>query len=103
MAIFDIEIISEQYETLKHFQSDTREVFEILMSKTYGDAEYPFLNSIDEYGNAFFNSLQVPFLINEMLKVAAQFNDKKLDKKIEKIIKHLNKVSQFTYVHFMGE
>jgi hypothetical protein len=65
--------------------------------------EYPWISTIDPYGDTIFNRIQIPFVLEDLTKL--QKDNQKLLKEdfIEKMINSLKKVDTHEYVKFIGD
>ena len=98
-----IAIIDESYKMISHYDGNFYDIYDHLFESFNDDLSYPFLNSIDMYGNAFFNDRQTPKLILELNELANQDKDIEVKRDVEKITDYLSNVKDLTYAHFIGD
>jgi hypothetical protein len=64
---------------------------------------YPWLTTIDEYGNTTFNYLQLPYVVGELKALNAATPSTEIGREIEKLISYLAQKSQGQYILFIGD
>ncbi len=64
---------------------------------------YPWISGIDPYENTLFNKSQVPHVIKELELVKEQATDEDVVKAIVETIELMKKVSDHTYMKFIGD
>lgn len=64
---------------------------------------YPWLNSIDEYGNTYVNNLQVPHFIRELEQLKAETDNGEVKDAVDQCIVFLQKITNHVYVKFEGD
>ena len=104
-----IALMNEQYKTLSYFKGDFRSVYDHYMDKIMTsledpfNPEYPFLTTIDEYDNTFYNWYQVLKLVKELERVAEEDEDIEFKESVTKVIEYLSTASNLEYICFIGD
>ena len=70
-----------------------------------GDSTFPLLLYVDPYGNAFFNPLQMPELLDELEFLISQCSDEKSITLLEKLRELAQEcgASAHVYLRFVGD
>ncbi len=63
--------------------------------------QYPWLSTIDPYGDTVFNQLQVPYVVNELNMLANQVENNSLH--IQEIVSFIQKVGTGQFITFYGD
>jgi len=104
-----IALINERHEILSYYKGSFRDVYDHYMEKIMTsledpfNPEYPFLTTIDEYDNTFYNWYQVLKLIKELERLADEDKDTEFKNAVTKVIEYLNTATSLHYIHFIGD
>lgn len=63
--------------------------------------QYPWLSTIDPYGNTVFNRLQIPYIIDELNVLMSKIPNKEMS--IKDTISFIEKISTHQYITFYGD
>lgn len=99
-------IMDEQYHVLKRLDINFADILNRLPFDKEGllsDVDFPWLSTIDPYGNTFFNHLQVPKLISDLSKCRQSLDDEIAKRALDKAVEVLKTVKSLTYIHFIGD
>jgi hypothetical protein len=67
------------------------------------NSDYPFITTIDEYDNTFYNWYQVLKLVLELEKLANEDEDVEFKDAVLKAIEYLRTSSSLRYIQLMGD
>jgi len=104
-----IRLINEQFRVVSDYDGNFRDIYDHYMKKiitTLQDPynpEYPFLTTIDEYDNTFYNWYQVIKLVKELERFAEKDEDVEFKNAVIKVIEYLNTASSLHYIQLMGD
>ncbi|MES2668264.1 MAG: hypothetical protein V4644_01050 [Patescibacteria group bacterium] len=93
---------NEQGDKIKSSNLNFADVLVWLFGIKEYQIKYPWLSTIDPYGNTVLNSLQVPLIINE-LKIFSLEVDEETKKTIELVISFLQDTDQHHYIKLFGD
>jgi hypothetical protein len=68
-----------------------------------GDQSFPLLQFVDPYGNAVFNHLQMPQLLEELQLLRSRCPDQELQSLLEKIRDLAEQCTHHLYLRFVGD
>lgn len=94
---------NEQGEEIERSNTNFAPINKALYQINRYKKKYPWISSIDEYGNTSFNYLQVPYLITELEHFQKEDAAKELIKEIKIILSFIQKISKFEHVKFIGD
>jgi hypothetical protein len=104
-----IRLLSDQFEVLSNYDGNFKDVYAHIIDKIQKSLEdpfnpsYPFLTTIDEYDNTFYNWYQVLKLTNELKQLANNDEDVEFKSAVEKVVEYLNTTSSLRYIQFVGD
>ena len=98
-----IEKMNESGETLIECEVNFAEVINASTEKLKAGEKYRLLAYIDPYGNTYFNRLQLPDLISELLSLSSSLKSGKLAANIEKVISFIKEIDVHQYLKFVGD
>jgi hypothetical protein len=104
MQNISIHLEDEAGKVIEEFSINFATVTAFLWKADDAASKYPWLSTIDPYGDTLFNSLQVPFVVKE-LEMLQKDSDEEMGKIISESIKVLRKVENdvHTYIRFIGD
>lgn len=65
--------------------------------------KYPWMATIDPYGNTIFNRIQIPLVVNELENLRSEFQDQYGNAVIDQTILFLGKAGVHQYIKFIGD
>lgn len=65
--------------------------------------KFPWLSTIDEYGNTTFNYLQLPYVVTELEELKKQIKSEEVYGQIDLFREFAEGISNHQYVKFMGD
>ncbi len=65
--------------------------------------KYPWLSTIDEFGNTVLNSLQIPLVIKDLENLDNEVQNPKLTIMIQKAIALMKTAGRSDYIKFIGD
>jgi hypothetical protein len=96
-------IVDEEGELLNHSNINFNIIYGYLWTIDPKKEKYPWLISIDEYGDTIFNWKQFPYLISE-LKNSLNNNNLEKPKEILELINYINSIQEpHNYLKFFGD
>lgn len=95
--------VGERGDCLEELHSNFETLFNKLLTVTNYNLDFPWLSTIDPYGDTTFNRLQIPILIDELDKLHKVILMSDFSEQIEQLIKYLQQVSVHQYIKFIGD
>ncbi len=89
----------ERGNTLEDSQLNFADILEIAQQR---EKDWPWVSSIDPYGDTLFNVHQIPKVIQELNSIRNFVTDD-LKKSIDSTVSFLLKVEQHLYIRFIGD
>ena len=65
--------------------------------------EYPWIATINPYGDTVFNQIQIPLVIADLKKLIERTYDLKLQEDLRTVLSFLSKVDLHEYIRFIGD
>ena len=105
MQIITVDYENEKGETIEQLPINFADILSILYKKEMSDKKYPWIMTIDPYGDTTFNPLQWPHLISEFNQLQAELEDKNAKNILVNLIAFLKKNQEqtHTYIKFIGD
>ncbi len=97
-----IKKIDEEDNEIEAIDVNFAEVVNLLWKKPNFQKEYPWLSTIDPYGDTIINRAQAPVILEELKKLQKSIQDDELNSKIEEIKNFLSKID-LNYIKFIGD
>lgn len=102
MQNIQINLEDERGNIIESSNINFAEIVEVL--RNYGtEQEYPWLWTIDPYGNTIFNVHQVPKATEELNSLSLKIKDNKMSGKTNEVINFMKKIEQHLYIKFIGD
>jgi hypothetical protein len=95
--------IDESGETLKDLQLNFAEVNDALTQVPDYESKYPWLSSIDPYGDTIFNVLQAKHVISELNSLKVQDNIDINADILNNLITLFEELDTHEYIKFLGD
>lgn len=95
--------VNERGDFLEELHSNFETIFNRLITVTNYNQDFPWLSTIDPYGDTTFNRLQIPILIDELDTLHKVIIMIDFSEQIEQLIKYLQQVSVHQYIKFIGD
>ncbi len=99
-SVVDIELQNEKGETIEKSPINFVE-FLYFVDYSILNKEYPWLATIDPFGNTIFNVLQIPNLVKDLEKLSNENAEK--TSTIKEVITFLKKIDTHLYIKFIGD
>ncbi|HZE86739.1 MAG TPA: hypothetical protein VE090_00895 [Methylomirabilota bacterium] len=96
-----IEKVNERGEILNNFHVNFAAVVNILEEIDEYQKKYPWIATIDPYGDTIFNRIQIPFVVEDLKKL--QKDKDELTNTINELIDFFEKVDIHEYLKFIGD
>lgn len=68
-----------------------------------GDQSFPLLQFVDPYGNAVFNHLQMPQLLEELRMLSSRCSDQESQSLLERVRELAEQCTHSLYLRFAGD
>lgn len=94
--------VNERGETIDTLEVNFAEVVNILEDIDNSENNYPWITTVDPYGDTIFNRIQIPFVIED-LKTMKNIQELAQKDDIDKLINFLEGVDIHQYIKFMGD
>ncbi len=98
-----IQRVTESEEILCHFDINVAEIVNMLWQIQDFKEEFPWLSTIDPYGNTSINLLQKPYFAQELSRFAQTTQGSKVIELIEKFKIILTETEMHQYVKLIGD
>jgi RecA-family ATPase len=98
-----IKKIDERGNLMEDCNINFAEVINVLYKQQHFQEEYPWLSTIDPYGNTIINRIQVPFVVKELRKLQEKIQNSEFSSKIKNLTNFLNTVGIHEYAKFIGD
>lgn len=95
--------IDELGEALEDIQVNFADIVNVLEAAYGYKKNYPWIATIDPYGDTIFNRIQMPFVIKDLKKLYQDKKDLLPKDAIDKLIAFLEKVDIHEYIKFIGD
>ena len=95
--------MDEKYNIIEKTDINFAPAMKLLWSIEECEKKFPFLITIDPYGNTFFNVHQTPRLIQELKQLKQEKIPQEILEEINSSIEFIEKVEQHTFVKFIGD
>ncbi len=66
-------------------------------------SKFPWLSTIDEYGDTIFNYLQLPHIVNELKEIDKTINDISVKDEIRELLVFIGNTETHKYIKFLGD
>lgn len=107
MQHIGLERRSESGELIDHLEVNFADVMNVFWELKLSDEEikdnYPFLSTIDFYGDTIFNVHQLVLVTNELKKFAQTSQVSSIHDVIDGVIEFFKKSEQHQYIWFIGD
>lgn len=107
MQHIGLELRSESGELIDRLEVNFADAMKMFWELKLSDEEikenYPFLGTIDPYGDTMFNVHQLVLVTNELKKFAQTSQGSPLHDVINKVVEFFRKSEQHEYVWFIGD
>lgn len=102
MQNIQINLENENGQSIEKSNINFADIIAVLWK--YGnEKEYPWLWTIDPYGDTVFNIHQIPKITEELSTLSLKVKDKKIVDEIKDTIDFIKKIEQHLYIKFIGD
>lgn len=101
MQITNILKINERGESLENSQVNFVDVLVVLYKIEDFKNKYPWIATVDPYGDTVFNRIQIPYVLRDLKKL--QTEKQELKAIIASLIIFLEKTDIHEYIKFIGD
>lgn len=96
--------INERGEMLERLEINFADVVNVLEEIDSYKDKYPWIGTIDPYGDTIFNHIQIPFVIEDLKKLQKDVRELISEEdSIDKSISFLEKFHAYEYIKFIGD
>ena len=95
--------INERGEMLERLEINFADVVNVLEEIDSYKDKYPWIGTIDPYGDTIFNRVQIPFVIKDLKKLQKGVRELISKDSIDKLISFLEKFDIHEYIKFIGD
>lgn len=101
MQNIQLQLEDENRKVIETSAINFADVMTIVYKNQDFKTHYPWLSTIDPYGDTIFNKLQIPYVINELNALVKKTENGSLD--INGIISFIQKIDTHQYITFYGD
>lgn len=95
--------INENDEILARSELNFVDIINALWDLDNMEKEYPWLSTVDPYGNTIFNLPQRSLVVEELKKFDKTLNDSNFKKNVKEIINFFENTDTHQYVKLLGD
>src|SRR5262245_50700660 len=95
-------IVKEDFKYSGPPLADFADVY-LILQEVREVQKYPWLSTVDPYGNTVFNKVQIPFVVAELTKLKNEDASNRYLLDIDQVIEACNKVANYEYLLLLGD
>jgi hypothetical protein len=95
--------VDEKGSLIEKLDVNFADVMNALQEFTNSTAEFPWIATIDPYDSIIFNSLQIPLVVKELIKLKESLRADDLRAKVAILIDDFGRLDAHEYIKFVGD